>query len=70
MDIYRLLEISEILNHNFVEEICAIYKLSEDTSSSKISFVLEVNSINNKTLKSLLKTIKQLEIKTIREMKD
>ena len=70
MDICRLLEISEILNHNFVEEICAIYRFSEDTSSSKISFVLEINLMDSDTLKNLLETIKRLEIKMIREMKN
>ena len=70
IDIHLLLEISKILNHNFIEEICAKYKLSKNISSSKISLVLEINSIDAKTLKNLLKSIKQLEIKTIREKND
>ena len=69
IDIYLLLKISEILNHNLVEEICARQGLSKDTSSPKIFFVLEVNLEDNQTLKRFLKAIKQLGIKTIREMK-
>ena len=68
IDVYRLLEISKILNHNFVEEICTLYELPEDIPSSRISFVLEINSMDAKALKTFLKTIKQLEIKTIREI--
>ena len=70
IDIYLLLEISKILNYDFVKEIYAKHKLPEDISSSKISLVLEINSMNDKTLKSLLKTIKQLEIRTIRKTKE
>ena len=70
IDVDLLLEISNILNHNFVEEVCAVHKLSKDIFPSKISFTLEIDSMDNKTLKSLLKTIKQLEIKTIREKKE
>ena len=70
IDIHLLLEISEILNHNFVEEICSKHGVSKDMSSSKISFVLEINNMNAKSLKIFLKTIKQLEIKTVREEKE
>ena len=70
IDIDLLLEISKILNHNFVEEICAKHEFFKEVHSSKISLVLEINSIDTKTLKSLLKTIKQLEIKMIRERKE
>ena len=70
IDIYRLLEISTILNHNFVEEICAKYGFSEDIPSSTVSVVLEINSMDNKTLKHLLKVIKQLDIKEIPEIEN
>ena len=70
IDIDLLLEISKILNHNFVEEICAKHSLSKEIPASKISVILEINSIDNKALKRLLKTINQLEIKTIHEIKE
>jgi len=70
IDIYRLLEISNILNHNFVEEVCTIYEFSKDMSPSKISFVLEINSVDDKAMKSFLKMMKQLDIKMVREVKD
>ena len=70
IDIDLLLEISNILNYDFVKEICDKHKFSENIPSSKISLVLEINSMNDKTLKSLLKAIKQLEIKTIHETKE
>ena len=70
IDIHLLLEISKILNHNFVEEICAKQGLSQNMPSSRISLVLEIDSIDDKTLEKLLKTIKRLKIKTIRETKN
>ena len=70
IDIDLLLEISNILNHNFVEEICAKHEFSKDTPSSKISLVLEINSMDNRTFKKLFKTIKQLEIKNVYEKKE
>jgi len=68
IDIDLLLEISDILNHNFIEEICA--KHGKNIFSPKTSFVLEINNIDTKTLRILLETIKQLGIKTIREVRD
>jgi len=65
IDISLLLEISKILNHNFVEEICAKQKAIKNICSSKISLIFEINSIDAKTLKRLLKMIKQLEIRAI-----
>jgi len=62
IDIYLLLKISKILNHNLVEEICAKYGIFNDISLPKISFVLEVNLEDDKALKSFLKAIKQLDI--------
>jgi len=70
IDIYLLLEISKILNYDFVKEVCDKHKLPENISSSKISLVLEINSMNEKILKSLLKMIKKLEVRTIREVKE
>ena len=70
IDIHLLLQISGILNHNFVEEICNQQRLTKDISSSKVSFVFEINNMDAQSLKMFLKTIKQLEVKTIREEKD
>jgi len=70
IDIVLLLEISKILNHNFIEEICAEYGYSNDVPSSKISLILDINCIDAKSLNKILKTIKQLEIKDIDMSKD
>jgi len=70
IDIDLLLEISKILNHNFVEEVCARHELPKNISASKISIILEINLMDNEALKSLFKTMKQLGIKTIREIKN
>jgi len=69
IDIYLLSKISNILHYNFVEEFSEDYEAPQDTAPVKISFVVEINSIDSETLKILLKLIKQLDIKTIREIK-
>ena len=69
IDIHLLWEISKILNHNFVEEICT-NNPPKEMPASKISLVLEINLTDAKTAKSFLKAIKQLEIRTIREIKE
>ena len=66
IDIYLLLEISKILDHDFIGELCTQYGVTKDISSSKIFLTLEINSMDAKTLNKLLQTIKQLEIKAIR----
>ena len=69
IDIHLLLRISEILDHDFVKEICAEREFFKDTPPSKISFVLEINPTDPETLKIFLKAIKQLDIKTICEVR-
>ncbi|MCL2303376.1 MAG: hypothetical protein FWC37_09010 [Lentimicrobiaceae bacterium] len=68
IDIGLLLEISKILNHNFIEEMCVKHEFLKNTSSSKISLVLEIDTIDTITLKALLKIIKQMEIKAIHKI--
>jgi len=70
IDISLLCEVSKILNHNFIEEICTKHEFSEDMFPSKTSIVFEINNIDAQALENLIKTIKLLEIKTIREIKD
>ena len=70
IDVDLLLEISNILNHDFVEEVCAKHEFSKDLHPSKVYFVLEIHSMDDKLLENLLKTIKQMEIKTIREIRN
>ena len=65
IDIDLLLEISKILNYDFVGEVYKKHGLSKDVFNHKISIILEINNVDDKTLKKLLNTIKQLEIKTI-----
>ena len=65
IDIFLLLKISKILNHNFIDEICAKHEFQKEIPSSKISLILEINSIDVKTLAILTKAIKRLEINTI-----
>jgi len=67
MDVYSLSKISKILNHDLVEELCTQYGVTKDIPSSKIFLTLEINSLDDKALNKLLKTIKQLDIKAIRE---
>jgi len=69
IDIELLLEVSEVLNHNFVEEVCAKHGRFKDIFSPKISLVFELNDVDVQTVKTLQKTIKQLKIKMIREVK-
>jgi len=57
IDIFLLIEISKILNHNFIEEICTKQNFSVNMSCSKISIVLDVNNIDAKTVKTFLKII-------------
>ena len=70
IDIDMLLEISNILNHNFVEEVCAIHEFYKNIFPSKVCFTLEIDSMDNNALKVFLKMIKQLNIKMIREKKE
>ena len=70
IDIDLLLEISKALNHDFVGETYKKHALSKDISNVKISLVFQLNNIEDKTLKILLKTIKQLEKNAICEIKN
>ena len=63
IDIKLLLDISKILNHDFIKE----YGYSSDTDSYKISFVVELCNANDETIKTILNTFKQLNIKVIHE---
>jgi transcriptional regulator with XRE-family HTH domain len=65
IDTRLLSKLSKVLKHHFVEELCAQYGLPIDITSSKISLILEINSIDIQTLNKLLKVIKRLEIKKI-----
>jgi transcriptional regulator with XRE-family HTH domain len=67
IDIDLLLRISQTLNHNFIEEVCAEYGVQKEISASKITFAIEINSIDTKTLRNFFKILKQLEIITISE---
>ena len=67
IDIYLLSKISQALNHNFVEELIVEYGFSKEIPSSKVSLILEINNMDDKMLNKLLKTIKQLDIKGVRE---
>jgi len=69
IDITLLLEISKILNHDFIDEICINHGFAKDQPSSKISLVLEINNIDAKVLNSFVKSINKMEITTIREIK-
>ena len=70
IDIHLLLDISEILQHNFLAEICAGHEFAISTSLTKIYFVIEINSMDTKTLNTFTKMLKQLEIKSVHEMKN
>jgi predicted transcriptional regulator len=70
IDIYLALKLSKVLNHNFVEELCTQYGVTKGIPSSKIFLTLEINSMDLKMLNKLLKTIKQLEIKAVREREE
>ena len=67
IDIYLLSKISIILNHDFVEELCRQYGVTKDIPSSKVFLTLEINSMDATMLNKLLKTIKQLKVKAVRE---
>ena len=62
IDIILLLEISKILNHDFIDEICINHGFVKD-QSSKISFVLEINNIDAKMLNNFVKSIKKWKLK-------
>ena len=55
---------------NFIDEICTKYKTLKNMFFPKISITLEINNIENKALKNLIKTIEDLEIKTIKQTKN
>ena len=67
IDIYLLCKISQALNHDFVTELLVEYGFSKDIPSSKVSLILEINNMDDKMLNKLLKTIKQLDVKGVRE---
>ena len=66
IDIDLLLEISKILNHDFLEEVYKKHRVSKDNFKHKISIVLEINNIDDKILKKLLKAIKSMEVNLLR----
>ena len=68
IDIDLLLKISNALNHNFIDDLYTKHGLSKTASTPKISLVFEINNIDDKALKILLKTLNQLEIKTIQKI--
>jgi transcriptional regulator with XRE-family HTH domain len=70
IDIELLLQISKILNHNFVEEICLKHEFIQNMPSAKISLVLEIKNMDAQTAETFLNVLKQLEIKTIQEIED
>ena len=70
IDIELLLEISKILNHDFVGEICAEHGYPNDLLFSKISLILDINGMDAKALNKLIKIIKHLKIKDIDISKD
>ena len=64
IDVKLLLDISKILNHDFIKE----YGYFNDEDSYKISFVLELNNANEETIKTIVNTFKQLNIKIIHKV--
>ncbi|MCL2130834.1 MAG: hypothetical protein FWH36_00035 [Lentimicrobiaceae bacterium] len=67
IDIDTLCNISVILNHNFVEDVCTKHEHFKEMFVPKISVTLEINTIDAETLKTLLNTLQKLEITTIRK---
>ncbi|MCL2131701.1 MAG: hypothetical protein FWH36_04505 [Lentimicrobiaceae bacterium] len=65
IDIVLLCEISKVLKHDFIGEICAQKNYPLDTPFQKTTIILEINDVGSKNLKKLLETIKQLDIRTI-----
>jgi len=69
IDIELLCKISNALNHNFVEEVRQKHEDSTD-ACKKITLIFEINNADDNAIKTLLKAIKQLNIKTMYEDKD
>ena len=49
IDIELLVEISKVLNHNFIEEICKKHGFLQNTPY-RISLILEINNMDDKAL--------------------
>jgi len=69
IDLELLLEISGILNHNFVGEVYAKHKFSKDIPPSRIFLVLEINAVDDNVFGKFLEIVKQMGAKTIREIR-
>ena len=70
IDIDLLVEISGILNHDFVGEIYQKHEFSKDLPPSKIFLVLEINTVDDKVLGKFLEMVKQMGVRTIREIRE
>ncbi|MCL2132569.1 MAG: helix-turn-helix domain-containing protein [Lentimicrobiaceae bacterium] len=71
MDIALLCKISKVLEHNFIGEICAQKNYPLSTHFQKTTIIFGINNdVDSKNLKKLLKTIKQLDIRTIEIKED
>ena len=68
IEIELLIEISKALDHDFIEEICAEHDISRNKPFGKISIVLEINTIDTEKLNTLIKLLKQLDIKSIQKI--
>jgi transcriptional regulator with XRE-family HTH domain len=65
IDIELLLEISDILAYNFIEEFYLKNRTSQPIPS-KITFVFELNNVNFKTFSKITKIINQLDFNSIK----
>ena len=65
IDIHLLLKISDTLQYNFIEEICTGHKYATVMTPAKISFVIEIHSMDTKALNSFANLLKRLEIKSV-----
>jgi len=69
IDIEQLCKISEALNCDFVAEICEKNGFLKNKPLHKRYLVLEINSTDTETIKTILATIKELKIKIITDIK-
>ena len=65
IDIELLIRVSKVLNHDFVEEICANNGYSRNKTGNKVSIILEINAVDFEKLNTVKRLVKQLKIKSI-----
>jgi len=59
IDLRLLVEISKVLNHDFVEEVCRKHGITQDTPPT-VFLTLEIIGMDDKMLNKLLRTVREI----------